>query len=89
MRVNFFTILEGLRRNLYILTGQGTHRSSLKGSPGLRMPLSNTEMIEKLKMAALRRCEERIAAARTQGSRIDSAPPQFGVSVLLKHRHGL
>lgn len=53
------------------------------------MPISNLEMIEKLKMAALRRCEERIEAARMQGSRINSAPPQFGVSALLKHRHGL
>jgi hypothetical protein len=53
------------------------------------MPLSNAEMIEKLKMAVKRRCEERIEVARMQGSRIDTEPPQFGVSALLKHRHGL
>ncbi len=53
------------------------------------MQLSHSEMIEKLKMAALRRCEERIEAARTQGRSYIPETPQFGVSALLKSRHGL
>jgi hypothetical protein len=54
------------------------------------MPLSNTEMIEKLKKATIRRCEERIAAAaKGSGSGTDYATPQFGVCTLLKNRHGL
>jgi hypothetical protein len=54
------------------------------------MPLSNMEMIEKLKRSALKRCEERIAAA-AKGSegRTDYTTPRFGASALLKHRHGM
>jgi len=66
------------------------HRSCPNGSPERCMPLSNTEMIEKLKKMALRRCEERIAAAaKGSGGRTDYTTPQFGVSALLKHRHGM
>jgi hypothetical protein len=65
------------------------HRSSLIWVAGNTMSLSNLEMIEKLKLAALRRCEERIESARTQGRSYVSQTPQFGVSALLKSRHGL
>jgi hypothetical protein len=54
------------------------------------MPLSNSEMIEKLKIATIKRCEERIAnAGKGSGFRVDGPIPQFGVTSLLKSRHGL
>jgi hypothetical protein len=58
---------------------------------GKSMPLSNSEIIEKLKMATMRRCEERIAnAGKGSGSRVvGGQPSQVGVSAILKSRHGL
>jgi hypothetical protein len=54
------------------------------------MAIKNYEMIEKLKLMAMRRCEERIEHAATDGKeKKDSGTPQFGVSALLKSRHGL
>lgn len=46
------------------------------------------ELIQNLKKMAIRRCEERIAeAAKGPGSHREY--PQFGVSSLMKYRHGL
>ncbi|MCE5297733.1 MAG: hypothetical protein MUE45_03065 [Methanoregulaceae archaeon] len=54
------------------------------------MPLPNSEMIERLKIATMRRCEERIAnAGKGSGFRVEGPVPQFGVTSLLKSRHGL
>ena len=54
------------------------------------MPLSNSEMIEKMKISAMRRCEERIAnAGKGSGFRVDGPIPQFGVTSIMKSRHGL
>lgn len=55
------------------------------------MPLSTNEIIEQLKMATMRRCEERIAdAEKRSGFRVDSGQfPQGGVTAILKSRHGL
>jgi hypothetical protein len=54
------------------------------------MPIKNHEMIEKLKLMAMRRCEERIEHAAREGKESkDCGTPQFGVSALLKSRHGL
>jgi hypothetical protein len=55
------------------------------------MPLSNNEIIEKLKMATMRRCEERIAnAGKGSGFRVDGGQSsQLGVTAILKRRHGL
>ena len=54
------------------------------------MPLSNSEIIETLKMATLRRCEERIATAgKGSGFSADGTISRFGVTSLLKSRHGL
>ncbi|MDD1697898.1 MAG: hypothetical protein LUQ36_06015 [Methanoregula sp.] len=55
------------------------------------MPISNREILEKLKMATMRRCEERIEkAGRGSGFRVDgSQPAQSGVTAILKSRHGL
>lgn len=49
---------------------------------------TQSEIIQNLKKMALRRCEERIAeAARGPGSQREY--PQFGVTSLMKYRHGL
>jgi len=58
---------------------------------GKSMPISNREILEKLKMATMRRCEERIEkAGRGSGLRVDgSQPAQSGVTAILKSRHGL
>jgi hypothetical protein len=55
------------------------------------MPLSNSEIIEKLKLATMRRCEERIATAgKESGFRVVGyQPSRSGVTALLKSRHGL
>jgi hypothetical protein len=54
------------------------------------MSMIQHDMIERLKLKAIRRCEERIEqAAREKGERKEYQPPQFGVSSLLKHKHGL
>lgn len=51
---------------------------------------SNSEIFEKLKMATMRRCEERIATAgKGSGFGVDGQVPQFGVTTLLRSRHGL
>jgi hypothetical protein len=54
------------------------------------MSIKNYELIEKMKLTAMRRCEERIENAAREGrDRKDRGTPQFGVSALLKSRHGL
>jgi len=57
---------------------------------GKTMPLSNSEMIDKLKKATMRRCEERIAnAGKGSGFNVDGTISPLGVTSLLKSRHGL
>jgi len=57
---------------------------------GKTMHPSNSEIFEKLKMATMRRCEERIATAgKGSGFGVDGPVPQFGVTSLLRSRHGL
>ncbi len=46
------------------------------------------EIIQNLKRMAIRRCEERIADA-AKGSGIKKELPQFGVTSMMKYRHGL
>ena len=46
------------------------------------------EIIQNLKRMAIRRCEERIADAE-KGSGIKKELPQFGVTSMMKYRHGL
>jgi hypothetical protein len=55
------------------------------------MPLSKNETIEKLKLATMRRCEERMAnAGKGSGFRVDGGQtPRSGVTAILKRRHGL
>jgi hypothetical protein len=54
------------------------------------MSLSNSEMIERLKISAMRRCEERITnAGKGSGIRVEGPIPQFGVTSIMKNRHGL
>jgi hypothetical protein len=56
------------------------------------MPMSvkDLEMIQRLKLLAIRRCEERIEhASKEGGEQKESQPTPFGISALLKNRHGL
>lgn len=57
------------------------------------MRSANLEMIEKLRIAALKRCEERVARAAEKNDDLtrkwDYQEPHYGVSSILKHKHGL
>jgi hypothetical protein len=54
------------------------------------MSAKNLEMIQRLKLMAIRRCEERIEqASKEGGERKESQPPPLGISTLMKNRHGL
>jgi len=56
------------------------------------MPVLNQDAIEKLKIAALRRCHERIikASERAAGSaKVNQVAPSCGITSHLKHRYGL
>jgi hypothetical protein len=54
------------------------------------MSAKDLEMIQRLKLMAIRRCEERIEhASKEGGERKESQPTPFGISALLKNRHGL
>ena len=62
--------------------------------PGARtMRSANLEMIEKLRMVALKRCEERIVRASEKDGnlpkKLEYCEPHYGVSSVLKHKHGL
>lgn len=62
-------------------------------SRGRTMRSANLEMIEKLRMVALKRCEERIVRASEKDGnlpkKIEYCDPHYGVSSVLKHKHGL
>lgn len=57
------------------------------------MRSANIEMIDKLRIAALKKCEERVSRAVGKKDvllhKLDYTIPQYGVSSVLKHKHGL
>jgi len=57
------------------------------------MESKHFELVGKLKNAAIRRCEERIVAARRAPARPDGGmkppPAVYGPTAFLRHRHGL
>jgi hypothetical protein len=59
----------------------------------MAMRSANLEMIEKLRMVALKRCEERIVRASEKKDdlpkKVEYREPHYGVSSVLKHKHGL
>jgi len=79
-----------LRINIYIVI-PSIPRSCQEGWV-LVMRSANLEMIEKLRMIALKRCEGRIADAAKKSGKMPKkkdAVPQYGVSSLVKAKHGL
>jgi len=60
---------------------------------GCIMRSANLEMIEKLRMVALKRCEERIVRnsekSGNRANKMEYCDPHYGVSTVLKQKHGL